>query len=57
LSEHHLYRHGATELEVERTREGVVKFLENLDGEGIVFWYKGEPVCKIRRKDFGFKWN
>lgn len=24
--------------------------------EGIVFWYKGEPLCKIKRSDFGFKW-
>ena len=57
LEEHVLYLHGSTKLEVERTREAVIEFLKNLDGEGIVFWYKGEPVCKIRRKDFGFKWN
>lgn len=57
LARHHLYKHGSTELEVERTREAVIKFLEKNNIEGIVFWYKGEPVCKIRRKDFGFKWN
>ena len=24
--------------------------------EGIVFWLNGEPKCKIKRSDFGFKW-
>lgn len=24
--------------------------------EGIVFWKDGEPVCKIKRTDFGFSW-
>lgn len=24
--------------------------------EGIVFWKDGEPQCKIKRSDFGFKW-
>ena len=24
--------------------------------EGIVFWKDGEPVCKIKRSDFGFPW-
>ena len=23
---------------------------------GIVFWKDGEPRCKIKRSDFGFKW-
>lgn len=22
----------------------------------IVFWLNGEPVCKIKRKDFGWEW-
>lgn len=25
--------------------------------EGIVFWKDGEPKCKIKRSDFGFKWK
>ena len=25
--------------------------------EGIVFWYNNEPKAKIKRTDFGFKWN
>ena len=24
--------------------------------EGLVFWKDGEPQCKIKRSDFGFKW-
>ena len=22
----------------------------------IVFWRDGEPRCKVKRKDFGFRW-
>jgi hypothetical protein len=22
-----------------------------------VFWLDGEPVCKIKRSDFGLSWN
>ena len=25
--------------------------------EGIVFWKDGEQKCKIKRTDFGFRWN
>ena len=38
---------------LEKTRE----YLSHLDGEGIVFWLDGKPVCKIKRTDFGMKWN
>ena len=24
--------------------------------EGIVFWCNGQPLCKIKRSDFGFEW-
>lgn len=40
----------------ERTFEGVKEFLKDNCCEGIVYWYKGKPVCKIKRSDFGFKW-
>ena len=36
--------------------EGVKEFLKDNCCEGIVYWYKGKPVCKIKRTDFGFKW-
>jgi len=32
------------------------KFLENFNHEGIVFWLNNEPVCKIKRTDFGLEW-
>lgn len=51
-----LVRHGERKAEVERTFEGVKEWLEAHNEEGLVFWYKGEPVCKIKRSDFGLKW-
>ena len=43
-------------VEVERSFEGIKKYLEEHNIEGLVFWYKGEPACKIKRSDFGFSW-
>lgn len=51
-----LYHHGVKEADVPRTFEGVKEWLENHDEEGIVFWLNGEPVCKIKRSDFGLEW-
>lgn len=31
-------------------------FLRFSEIEGIVFWYDGEPRCKIKRSDFGYSW-
>lgn len=53
----YLEHHGAKNLDVERTFEGVKKFLAENYIEGIVFWLDGQPVCKIKRTDFGFEWN
>lgn len=52
-----LIPHGRTELEVERTFEGIKKYLSENYIEGIVFWKDGQPQCKIKRSDFGFEWN
>ncbi|MDE5770171.1 MAG: hypothetical protein K2I06_00880 [Ruminococcus sp.] len=52
-----LASHGKRKLDVERTFEGVKKFLKENYIEGIVFWLDGKPVCKIKRTDFGFEWN
>ena len=52
-----LIPHGEEIIEVERTFEGIKKYLENNYIEGIVFWKDGEPKCKIKRSDFGFKWG
>lgn len=50
-------KHGVKHIELERTFEGVKKYLSENYVEGIVFWYDGEPVCKIKRSDFGLDWN
>ena len=52
----YLIKHGESEEEVVRTFEGVKEFLTNNILEGIVFWYNNEPVCKIKRTDFGLEW-
>lgn len=52
-----LIPHGEEIIEVERTFEGIKKYLEDNYIEGIVFWKDGEPKCKIKRSDFGFKWG
>lgn len=51
-----LIPHGEDVIEVERTFEGIKKYLEENYIEGIVFWKDGEPKCKIKRSDFGFDW-
>ena len=51
-----LVRHGDNIIEVERTFDGIKKYLEEHNIEGIVFWNDGEPKCKIKRSDFGFCW-
>ena len=52
-----LVKHGREVVEVERTFEGIKKYLEENNIEGLVFWKDGEPKCKIKRTDFGFEWN
>ena len=36
--------------------EGLREYLRTHNIEGLVFWKDGEPQCKIKRSDFGFKW-
>ena len=52
-----LVPHGKDELKVRRDFKSVRDFLAENDIEGIVFWLDGEPKCKIKRSDFGFKWG
>ena len=52
-----LYRHGRVLADVERTFEGVEQWLKANWEEGLVFWLNGEPVCKIKRSDFGLPWG
>ena len=56
LEKDKLVKHGKNHVDVERTFDGVKKFLENNTVEGLVFWLNGEPVCKIKRTDFGLNW-
>ena len=43
--------------ELERSFEGIKRYLNENYIEGIVFWKDGEPQCKIKRTDFGFDWG
>lgn len=53
-----LIKHGESKiLDLERIFDGVKDYLEKHEIEGIVFWLNNEPVCKIKRSDFGFKWK
>lgn len=54
-----LIPHGANiilELDGPRTFDSIRDYLKSHEIEGIVFWKDGEPQCKIKRSDFGFKW-
>lgn len=52
-----LIAHGKHPIKLEpRTFERVKEYLEKCTNEGLVFWFEGRPVCKIKRSDFGFKW-
>lgn len=53
-----LMRHGDVHIKVDRTFEGIKKYLFENYIEGIVFYDKYSiPACKIKRTDFGFEWN
>lgn len=53
---HELIRHGSVVVKVERTREAMVKWLEDNNHEGLVFHHEDGRLAKLRRKDFGIKW-
>ena len=57
LEQDTLVRHGATVIELNnRSFESIRDYLQRNAIEGIVFWKNGKPRCKIKRRDFGFKW-
>lgn len=56
LNEDFLVKHGSETVEVARDFESIKAYLKNHDEEGLVFWLNGEPVCKIKRTDFGLPW-
>lgn len=57
LSDDILIPHGRMIIPVKRTFDGIRKYLEENKIEGIVFWKDGQPMCKIKRSDFGFEWG
>lgn len=52
-----IVKRGVVTINVERTFDGIKKYLSDHYIEGIVFWLDGEPRCKIKRSDFGFEWG
>lgn len=57
LDDDFLERHGRIKIDdCPRTFDGIREWLRAHEVEGIVWWKDGEPKCKIKRKDFGFKW-
>lgn len=59
LDNHIFIKHGEAVVEVDRTFDGIQKFLEENYIEGLVFHRQNESndMCKIKRKDFGYKWG
>lgn len=52
-----LILHGVFKLEIpDRSFDSLFEFLSEWNIEGIVFWKDGEPICKIKRSDFGLVW-
>lgn len=56
LQDDRLIEHGLLGVSVERNFESISEWLNENKQEGLVFWLNGEPVCKIKRTDFGLKW-
>lgn len=58
LDDDYLEKHGRIKLKnCPRDFDGIREYLRAHDNlEGIVWWKDGEPRCKIKRADFGFKW-
>lgn len=51
-----LVSHGLDVIDVVRNFDFIKAYLRDNHVEGIVFWLNDEPVCKIKRTDFGFEW-
>ena len=56
LMDDYLVIHGGIVIDVQRDFESVSNWLNEHKEEGLVFWLDGEPVCKIKRTDFGYEW-
>lgn len=42
--------------DVYKTYQLIIEWLHENKVEGIVFWKNNQPICKIKRSDFGLKW-
>lgn len=51
-----LIAHGLEHVDVVKSFDGVRDYLTCHNIEGLVFWLDDEPVCKIKRTDFGLPW-
>lgn len=51
-----LIPHGKKIVTIKRDFESISNWLNEHKEEGLVFWFNGEPVCKIKRTDFGYEW-
>lgn len=51
-----LVKHGTEVIKVKRDFDSIREWLETNEEEGLVFWLNSEPVCKIKRTDFGLEW-
>ena len=56
LEKDYLLPHGEIVVEVGRDFESILNWLNEHKEEGLVFWLDDEPICKIKRTDFGFEW-
>jgi hypothetical protein len=60
LRRYEFFRHGTEQLDTPRTFEGLREYLQNFNGEGIVFWRdpgnRHSDMAKITRENFGFAW-
>jgi hypothetical protein len=57
LDDDFLERHGRIRIkDCPRDFDGIREYLRTHNIEGIVFHRGNGEMCKIRRKDFGFKW-
>lgn len=56
---HNLFRHGEPVVRYFPRQFDLMGqwFKENAPMEGVVFWIDGEPVAKIKSKDFGIPWG
>lgn len=58
LDECKLIKHGSEVLNIpDRSFEGLKVFMENLDGEGVVFHHPNGEMYKCRKKDMKLFWN